>query len=145
MTTAYDVPSSELIKSVSDKLKSTKKIKPPEWVQYVKTGPSREAPPMDPDWWYTRCASILRKLYEKGPIGIIRLSRLYSGKKNRGMKPEKRKGGSRSITKDALSQLELMELVKTTKRGRELTSKGFSLIDKAAHEIKKGIPELQRY
>jgi small subunit ribosomal protein S19e len=87
MTTVYDVPPSRLIKSVSEELKKTKKITPPGWVQYAKTGPGTERPPMDPDWWYVRCASILRKLYENGPIGISRLSGVYGRKKNRGMKP----------------------------------------------------------
>lgn len=145
MTTVYDVPPSRLIKSVSEELKKTKKIAPPEWVKYSKTGPSREHQPFDADWWYIRCASILRKLYEKGPIGISRLSKLYGGKKNRGMKPEKKKNGSGSIIKDALTQLETLELVKTTKKGRILTSKGTSILDKKAHEIKKNIPELKRY
>lgn len=144
MTTVYDVPPSIIIKSVSEKLKKAK-IAQPEWVQYVKTGPNREHQPMEADWWYIRCASILRKLYEKGPIGVNRLSRIYGGKRNRGMKPERRTKGSGSIIKDALVQLEALELVKTTKRGRELTPKGVSLLDKASHEVKKTIPELKRY
>ncbi|RMF90960.1 MAG: 30S ribosomal protein S19e [Methanobacteriota archaeon] len=145
MTTAYDVPPSQLIKSVSEELKKTKKIKPPEWVSYVKTGASREHQPLDSDWWYIRCASLLRKIYEKGPIGVSRLARLYGGKKNRGMKPEKRRRGSGSIIKDALTQLEALGMVKTTKKGRVLTPKGVSTLDKAAHELKKKMPELERY
>ncbi|MFQ5800707.1 MAG: 30S ribosomal protein S19e, partial [Candidatus Hydrothermarchaeales archaeon] len=145
MTTVYDVPPSMIIKSVSEKLKKTKKVAPPEWVQYAKTGTSREHQPMEGDWWYVRCASILRKLYEKGPIGVNRLSRIYGGKRNRGMKPERRKKGSGSIIKDALVQLEALELVKTTKKGRELTPKGVSFLDKASHEVKKTLPELERY
>jgi len=145
MTTVYDVPPSELVKQISGKLKKIKTIKPPGYAKYVKTGISRINQPHDKDWWYVRSASILRKLYENGPIGVNRLAVSYGGKKNRGMKPERTKGGSGSIVKDALSQLEAEKLVKTSKRGRELTSQGVSFLDKAAHEIKKTIPELRRY
>jgi small subunit ribosomal protein S19e len=145
MTTMYDVPHSSLIKSVSDKLKKTKKITPPEYIKYVKTGTSREHQPAQDDWWFVRCASILRKLYDKGPIGVNRLAKAYGGKKNRGFKPERRRRGSGSIVKDALSQLEAIELVKATKKGRELTPKGVSFLDKTANELKKTFPELKRY
>jgi small subunit ribosomal protein S19e len=141
----YDVPHSNLIKLISDKLKKTKKLAPPQYAKYVKTGTGRQNQPMEEDWWYVRCASILRKLYDKGPIGVNRLSKLYGNKKNRGMKPEVRRKGSSSIIKDALTQLEALEFVKTTKKGRELTSKGVSFLDKTAHEVKKKIPELKHY
>lgn len=145
MTTVYDVPHNEVINSASEKLKKIKAVSPPGYLKYAKTGVSREHQPADDDWWYVRCASILRKLYEGGPIGVNRLSKQYGGKLNRGMKPERVVKGSGSIVKDALSQLEAGELVKPTKKGRELTSKGISLLDKTAHEIKKGIPGLERY
>ncbi len=138
-------PIKKIIRSISDKLKKIKKVTPPEYLRYVKSGSSKEATPAQEDWWYIRCASILRKLYDKGPIGVNRLSKLYGGKKNRGVRPEKRSKGSSSIVKDALTQLETVELVKKTKKGRELTPKGVSLLDKSAHEIKKTISELQRY
>jgi small subunit ribosomal protein S19e len=145
MTTIYDVPQSSIVNSVSIKLKQNKNITPPDYVKYVKTGVSRQNPPADEDWWYVRCASILKKVYEKGPIGINRLSKIYGGKLNRGMKPEGRRKGSGSIITDALAQLETESLVKKTKRGRVLTSKGVSFLDKTAHEVKKKIPELERY
>ncbi len=145
MTSTYDVPHDKFIRTVSEKLKGNKDISPPKWSHYAKSGVSRENQPMEADWWYVRCASLLRKIYLKGPIGISRLSQLYGGKKNRGMKPEKRKRGSSSVIKDALTQLEALELVKKTKKGRILTPKGVSFLDKAAHEVKKKIPELKRY
>jgi small subunit ribosomal protein S19e len=145
MATVYDVPHSNIIKSVSDKLKKIKGVSPPDYAKYVKTGGSREHHPYEDDWWFVRCASILRKLYDKGPLGVNHLSHLYGGKKNRGVRPEKRMNGSRSIIKDALSQLEAISLVKTTKKGRVLTPKGVSFLDKTAQEIKKKIPELERY
>lgn len=145
MTTVYDVPQSKMIESVSGKLKKVKGVKAPEYLKYAKTGVNREAQPFQEDFWYIRCASILRKLYENGPLGVNRLAKRYGGKKNRGMKPEKRVRGSGSIVKDALTQLEAVELVMTTKRGRVLTPKGVSFLDKAAHEVKKTIPELGKY
>jgi small subunit ribosomal protein S19e len=145
MTTVFDVPHTALIKSLSDKLKKNKKIVPPGYASYVKTGSGREHQPFEDDWWYVRCASLLRKLYERGPIGVNRLSKAYGNKKNRGFKPEKRKRGSSSIIKDALFQLESLELVKSSKKGRELTPSGVSFLDKTAHELKKSIPGLEKY
>jgi len=145
MTTAYDVPPQKLLESVSEKLKKMKALAPPDYLTYVKSGAGRERQPYDDDWWYLRCASLLRKLYIHGPLGVNRLSRLFGNKKNRGMKPEKRRRGSRSIIQDALVRLERVELVERAKNGRKLTSKGVSLLDKTAHEIKKTIQELERY
>ena len=145
MTTIYDVPSSKLIAEVSKELKKVKAIKPPEWSAFVKTGVSREKSPVQPDWWYTRAASVLRKVHIKGPIGIPRLKQLYGTAANRGVRPERKKAGSGAVMKNILVQLEAAELVKKTSKGRIATTQGISLLDKKAHMIKKKIPELKKY
>ena len=70
MTTAYDVPAKNLIDALTKKLKSEKEVVPPEWSSFVRTGISRENPPENKDWWYTRCASILRKIYINNNIEL---------------------------------------------------------------------------
>ena len=124
-------------------------IRPPEWALYAKTGSHRERVPDDPDWWYRRCASLLRKLYIHGPTGIERLRTAYGGRKNMGHRRKHfRKAGGSAIRK-ALQQLEAAGLVAKSQQGRVLTPKGRSLMDSIAHKIFKQLvaerPELAKY
>lgn len=137
MTTVYDVRPSELIKGLVEVLKKVEAVEPPEWAPYVKTGGDREKQPEEKDWWYTRAASILRKIHVHGPVGIPTLRREYGGKKNRGHNPEGRRRGSGAVIRRALQQLEKAELVKKTKEGRITTPKGVSLLDKTAAQLRR--------
>jgi small subunit ribosomal protein S19e len=152
MVTALDVPADELIRRVAKKLKEEyDQIKPPAWAYYVKTGPHKERPPEDPDWWYIRAASILRKLYKSGePIGIETFRVIYGGRKNRGVRPEHFVKAGGSIIRKILQQLEAAGLVqKVPGKGRTLTPLGVSLLDRTAKEIARELvkkyPELSRY
>jgi len=145
ITSVYDVPPGELIRRTALKLKEMG-MTPPDWTKYVKTGVHKERAPEDPDWFYYRSASILRKLYVMGPIGVSRLRNLYGGRKNRGHSPEKFRRGSGSVIRKSLQILEQMGLVRKSKDGgREITPTGKSLLDKIAAEIMKDMPELQKY
>ena len=84
MVTVYDVPAEKLILKVSEKLKENDKIVPPEWAEFAKTGIHTERAPVQQDWWYTRAASIMRKLYVKGPMGTSKLAGEYGGFNDRG-------------------------------------------------------------
>lgn len=145
MAIMFDVPADELIEKVTEKLKQINEIKPPEWAVFVKTGRHRERVPLRGDWWYVRAASVLRTIYKLGPIGVSKLRKKYGGKKNRGNKPERFYKGSGSIIRKILQQLESAELVKTEKkkirRGRILSSKGKSLLDKTAKGILRTMPK----
>jgi len=151
MPTPYDVPASLLIERLAQYLKNNvDSIRPPEWAPFVKTGVHKERPPDNPDWWYIRCASLLRKIYIKGPIGIQRLRSEYGGRKDMGVKPEHTRKGSGAIIRNALKQLEDADLVETVDgKGRRITSKGRKLLDLLSTEIKreleKEIPELKIY
>jgi small subunit ribosomal protein S19e len=140
MTTIYDVPTSKLIKKVSEELKKMKAIDPPKWAMFVKTGGDREKQAEDEDWWYMRSASILRKIRVHGPIGISRLKKIYGGKKNRGHKPERLRKGSGAVIKNILQQLEEAGFVKKIKEGRAITPKGISFLDGVSYKIKQGSP-----
>lgn len=151
MTTVYDVPADILIDRLSKYLKeNVREIRPPEWAAYVKTGSHVERAPHNPDWWYVRAASILRKLYIKGPIGVSRLRKLYGGRKRRGVKPAHFRKAGGSIIRHILQQLEEAGLAeKDGNRGRILTPKGRSLLDAMAarikRELEREIPELKAY
>ena len=151
MPTVYDVPPEALIKKLSKYLKdNVDEVTPPEWASLVKTGIHAERPPEDKDWWYTRCASLLRKIYVKGPIGVERLRAYYGGRKDRGVRKEKAAKGSGVIIRLALQQLEKAGYVeKVNGKGRVITPKGRRLLDQLATEILrelvKEIPQLSKY
>ncbi|WNY27231.1 30S ribosomal protein S19e [Methanolapillus ohkumae] len=149
MTTAYDVPAADLIAKVAEKLKENDKIVPPEWAEFVKTGVHKEFPPVQDDWWFIRCAAILRTVYTDGPVGVERLCSVYGGKQDRGSKTGRRAKGSGSIIRKALQQLEAAGYVKTTKEGRIAAGPGRSLLDNTAYELKGELldkyPGLKKY
>ncbi|HII01694.1 TPA: 30S ribosomal protein S19e [Methanosarcinaceae archaeon] len=149
MTTVYDVPVAELIEKVAGILKENEKIVPPEWAENVKTGVHKEMPPANNDWWYVRCAAILRKIYADGPIGIERLRSVYGGRKDRGSQPYKRAKGSGSIARKAVQQLEAAGFLQKVRDGRAVSPQGRSMLDNAAHELKQElietIPGLAKY
>jgi len=132
----YDIPADKLIQKTAIELKKIPEIKAPSWASFVKTGCHKERPPIQQDFWYIRAASILRKVYILGPIGTNKLRIKYGGKKNRGHKPEKFYPGSGNIARKILQQLEKAGLIKQVNvqnhKGRVLTPKGKSLIDKLA-------------
>jgi small subunit ribosomal protein S19e len=145
MTTIYDVPADSLISEAAKELKETEKIKQPDWAQFVKTGVHKERRPENPDWWYVRCASLLRRVYIDGPVGINSLKTYYGGKKDRGTSPEKFRQGSGAVIRGALHQLETAGYITKVGEGRQVTPKGKSFLDKTSNKIIKEIPELAKY
>lgn len=151
MPTPYDVPASILIERLAQYLReNVDEVIPPPWSSFVKTGSHAAESPQDPDWWFTRCASLLRKIYVKGPIGISRLRSEYGGRVDRGARPEHARKGGGAIIRRALQQLEAAGLVETLRnRGRVVTRGGRRLLDRLATEIKKELekkhPELEKY
>ncbi|MBU7018754.1 MAG: 30S ribosomal protein S19e [Theionarchaea archaeon] len=147
MTTVYDVNAPDLLTRLIDDLKEVAEIIPPVWARYVKTGVCKERPPVQDDWWHIRAASLLRRLYINGPVGVERLRRYYGGKKNRGHKPEQFRKASGSVIRTILKQLEEAGFVETVPGGRKLTPKGVSHLDRLAYEVKlaAGLEELERY
>jgi|TARA_B100001964_G_scaffold210824_1_gene245574 small subunit ribosomal protein S19e len=126
------MPINELIDKTAQDLKKIKEIKPPVWANLVKTGVSRERVPVEKDWWYSRTASILRKVHILGPIGTSKLRTKYGSKKNRGVKPGKFYKSSGNIIRKVLQQLETAGLIikkdKGVHKGRIITAKGKSLL-----------------
>ncbi len=132
-----DVHPQELTKELSEELKEMEEIDPPEWSSFVKTGSQKERPPEQPDWWYLRSASILRRVFEEGPIGVSRLRSYYGGRKRRGSSPEEFTKGSGKIVRTILQQLEKAELVEEIDgKGRKIAHKGMSLLDNLSNKIK---------
>lgn len=146
MSTVFDVPAELLINNVADEFKDNNdKINAPDWTKLVKTGVHKERKPENVDWWYVRCASVLRRVYIDGPVGVKSLRTFYGGKKDRGVNPEKFRQGSGSIVRGALHQLEDAGYVAKVDAGRIITPEGRSFLDKTSAELVKDIPELAKY
>ena len=96
--TVYDFDQQEYNLKLAEALKQIPEFKAPEWIDFVKSGPSKERPINDPDFWYKRTASILKQIYKMKTVGVSRLKTKYGSKKNRGTKPEEfRKAGGKII------------------------------------------------
>jgi len=137
----HDVDVTLLIQRTAEELKKEPQIKPPVWAPFVKTSIAKERAPTQPDWWFVRAASILRKLFVLGPIGTIKLRTKYGGRKNRGVAPDKSFPGSGNIIRKVLQQLETAgfakQAAKGVHKGRIITPKGQQLLEGAASMIMK--------
>jgi small subunit ribosomal protein S19e len=151
LITPHDVPASKLVKKLGNYLKkNVDETTPPQWATIAKTGMHVQRPPQNPDWWYIRCASLLRKIYVHGPIGVEKLRAEYGGRKDYGVRPDHAAKGSGAIIRKALQQLEAAGFVGTFRTsGRRVTKKGRKLLEELAEELKEEvageIPELEKY
>ena len=134
MATAYDVPGQLLVEELAKELEGI--ITMPEWAHFIKTGPHKERLPQQENWWYLRAAAIMRRLYLDGPVGVARLRTYFGGRKNYGSAPEHHVDAGGKIIRTILQQLEEKGLVEKDKKGRKLTPKGVSLVDRVATRIR---------
>jgi small subunit ribosomal protein S19e len=141
MVNAHDVPSAKLISALAEQMKSVTAVQEPDWAKYVKTGSHAERPPSSSDWWFTRAASLLRKLYIHGPVGLTDLERAYGGTKALHYFPKHHRDAGGSNIRKILKQLEQAELVSKTPKGRVLTSKGRAMLDKTSKDIFASLSE----
>jgi len=135
MVNVRDVPAERLIGALAERLKRMPELEAPQWAQFVKTGSHAERPPQQPDWWHTRAASLLRKLYVHGPVGLGDLERAYGGSKAVAYFPKHRRDSGGSSIRKILKQLEQIELVAKTPKGRVLTPKGTAMLDKLSKQL----------
>jgi small subunit ribosomal protein S19e len=135
MVNVHDVPSGKLIPALAEQVKGLPGMEAPEWAHFVKTGSHAERPPQQQDWWFTRAASLLRKLYLHGPIGLTDLERAYGGSKAVAYFPKHHRDAGGSSVRRILKQLEQAELVAKTAKGRILTPKGTAMVDKLSVEL----------
>jgi small subunit ribosomal protein S19e len=141
----FDVYPNDLIKAAAEELKKIPEIKQPDWAGFAKTGRHKERVPAKADWWHTRAAAVLRSVYKLGPIGVSKLKAKYGGKKRRGHKMPHTYKGSGNIIRKCLQQLEKAGFVKQVavkgRKGRVITPKGKSFLDKIAVQISKARPK----
>ncbi len=150
MVKVFDVPADIFIERLAEQLKKDSKIQPPSWAQFVKTGSHAERVPQSKDWWYVRCASLLRKVYIHGPIGLSDLKSAYGGRKQIGYSLAHHRDAGGAIIRKALQQLESAGYItKANSKGRIPTQEGMKKLDSLSKEIHKELvkisPELKRY
>ena len=138
MTSVFELNAQEYNLKLAEALKQIPEFKAPEWVSFVKSGPAKERPIDEEDFWYKRAASILRQIYKKNIVGVNKLRTKYGSKKNRGFKPEEfRKSGGKIIRtilqqSDAAGFTEIAKAIKGVrgkKPGRQLTQKGKEFLE----------------
>jgi len=132
----------KFIPLLAEALKGIPEFEVPEWSHFVKSGTSRQRPPVDADFWHVRAASILRQLYIKGVLGVGKLRTRYGSKKDRGGRPDEFRKASGKIIRLIFQQAEkagLVEKVSRLQHGRRLTQKGRSLLDSIEVEQKVGL------
>ncbi len=149
MAKVYDVPPDLLISRLSAILKS-EDIPAPAWIHFVKTGAHATRPPHNRDWWHTRCASVLRKIYIHGPMGVQDLCKVYGGGKPSGYGAAHHKSAGGAIIRSAIHGLEKLGYVeRLDKRGRIISKQGMQKIDRLATDILKELgsanPQLMIY
>jgi small subunit ribosomal protein S19e len=151
LTNPHDVPASPLIKRLAKYVKeNVEQVQPPAWSQVAKTGSHTEKQPQDPDWWYTRSASVLRKVYIHGPIGLEKLRGEYGGRKGFSVRPNHASKSGGSNIRKILQQLEAAGLIQITRpKGRIMTPKGRKMLQEISQDLQKEmvktIPELKKY
>jgi small subunit ribosomal protein S19e len=71
------------------------------------------------------------------------LRKIYGGRKRRGVEPEKKVRGSGKIARTILQQLDKLGFTRRTRKGRIITPKGKSFVDKCASEVAKELAKAQ--
>lgn len=151
MPTPYNVPAPDFIQRLAKHIKdNVDQVQPPPWSQIAKTSSHTTRQPEDPEWWFTRAASILRKIYIYGPIGTQQLRADYGGRTGGKVHREHARQGSGSNIRKIMQQLETAGLIEPSKnKGRVMTREGRRTLDKLAAEIQeeleKKMPELKKY
>ena len=149
MAKVYDVPADLLISKLTNILKN-EDIPAPSWTPFVKTGSHADKPPQNSDWWHIRCASLLRKIYLHGPIGIQDLRIMYGGGKAVSYGAAKHRDAGGVIIRKAVQGLEKLGYVeKVAGKGRVASKQGMKKLDGLATEILKELatktPQLKVY
>jgi small subunit ribosomal protein S19e len=135
MAKVYDVPADVLIDKLTEILKN-EDLPAPVWTSFVKTGSHADKPPQKSDWWYTRCASIMRKVYLHGPMGVNDFRKVYGGGKaiSYGARNHRDAGGV--IIRKAIQGLEKLGYIdKVAGKGRVISKTGMQKLDRLATEI----------
>ncbi|KAH9898984.1 40S ribosomal protein S19 [Xylariomycetidae sp. FL2044] len=132
--TVRDVDAQKFIEAYASFLKRQGKLPIPGWVDTVKTGPSRELPPQNQDWFYVRAAAVARHIYMRKTVGVGRLRKVHGSAKNRGVAPSHHVDASGSVDRKIMQALEKIGVLEQDedKGGRRITQSGQRDLDRIA-------------
>merc|ERR1711977_410211 len=131
--TVKDVAADKFIEAFAQHLKRQGKFEIPKWADLVTTGKHKELAPYDPDWIYTRAASMVRKIYIRGGVGVGAFRKIYGGQFRRGTCTNTFTRSSGKIIRYILQQLEEMGLVEQDEEGgRKISGEGQRELDTVA-------------
>ncbi|KAK4057361.1 Protein component of the small (40S) ribosomal subunit [Microbotryomycetes sp. JL221] len=131
-----DVSAEAFIAAYSSHLKRSGKLEVPIWVDTVKTAPSRELAPYDPDWFYVRAAAVARHIYLRKHVGVGALRKLHGGAANRGNRPSHHADASGSVERKIVQALEGLQILEKDPRGgRRISQQGVTDLDRIASAI----------
>lgn len=93
--------------------------------------------PQDPDWYFVRAASIARRVYLRGGVGVGEFSRLYGSLKSNGSRRPHYSAASRGLIRKIMQQLAEVDIIgqKKESKGRYLTRNGQRELDTIAGQI----------
>ncbi|KAL9051013.1 MAG: hypothetical protein Q9162_006278 [Coniocarpon cinnabarinum] len=129
-----DVEAGKFIDAYAAFLKRQGKLPIPGWVDTVKTGPMKELPPQNMDWYYIRAAAIARHVYLRKTVGVGRLRKVHGAQKNRGSRPSHHVDASGSVDRKVMQSLEKIGILEQDeeKGGRRITQAGQRDLDRIA-------------
>ncbi|XP_055918997.1 40S ribosomal protein S19a-like [Eupeodes corollae] len=134
--TVKDIDQHAVVKHVAVFLKKTGKLKVPEQMDIIKIVKFKEISPYNPDWFFIRCASILRHLYHRSPASVGYTTKIYGGRKRNVLHPSHFCRSADGCARKALQALEHARLIeKHPDGGRKLTSIGQRDLDRIANQI----------
>jgi len=141
-TTVKDVPPGLFVKALAAHWKKSGKFELPEWHDLIKTAPYKEMCPIDPDWYYTRCASVARRVYLKGGIGVGCFRRIYGGHNRRGVRKPHFALSAGGLVRHILQELGEQDIVakRKNKNGRWITQNGQRELDIIAGQVYENTP-----
>ena len=143
--TVKDVPAQDFIRAYAEFLKKNDKVKMPKWAEYVKTGVGKELAPEDPDWLYTRIASIARKIYLRAHLGVGSLRQIYGHKQRYGHSRNHHRQVAGGLIRYSFKVLEELNVVSRDKKclekkwSRVITPQGRKDLDIIANGLGKNI------
>ena len=134
--TVRDVNTYKWVKAMANNFKKEGKIFVPSCIEFMKTGSGKERAPQNPDWYYLRCAAVLRKVYLRPGVGMGALASYFGNNKNNGSMPEHHRIGYKGLIHWAFRSLEGLGLVsKGKEQGRVITKDGRKRSDTIAYKV----------
>lgn len=137
MITVFDVNPNKLIHAVAQELEKEEKVSPPGFIRFVKSGSHAELAPVQKNFWYIRCASILRQAYVRNKVSLGGLKVHYGGAQKNVVHTAHHRDAGGAIIRNAFQQLEKAGLLLKEKDGRILSPQGRKFLDKVSAKLKE--------